>query len=343
MQGRIRATLAVAAIGLVVLPAAASASEAVSDYHPDENARSFGTSAAGWEESSQAFGFCLGSLTCPQVSNTYEAGGGTRGASDGHIRTAFAGTTGIGGTSQGTWRSPAFTYRGAGGQKATEVEFRLSKRADTATMLAAAGNSVTYSVELVDLDDGGNAVGVLENAPLAPTEGWVRTRGTGVAERDLETGHRYLIRLTTTYSYGAQAIPGGSVDYDEVRLRALRDENGDGDGDDGSAGGGSGGGAGNGGAVLKGKSLFLKLKCLGISRAGKCKVRATAMASKRGARITFPIERKVRAKKGKVVRLRIRPRFVKQLEKQDRVLVRSKVSAGGKRKVSFKRYRLIQR
>lgn len=342
-KARSRLGLATVVAASAIVPASAFGAEAVSDYHPDENARSFRTNAAGWEASSQTFGFCLGTLTCPEATNTFEATGGARGAGDGHIRTAFASTSGVGGTSQGTWRSPAFAYRGAGGQEATEVEFRLSKRADTATMLAAAGNSVTYSVELVDLDDGGNAVGVLENAPLAPTEGWVRTRGTGVDERDLETNHRYRIRLTTTYAYGAQVVPGGSVDYDDVRLRALRDENGDGDGDDGAGGGGGGGGAGNGGAVLKGKNLFLKLKCLGVARSGKCKVRATALMSKRGSRVTFPIQRKVRAKKGKVVRMRVRPRFVNQLQKQDRVLVRSKVRAGEKRKVRYKRYRLIKR
>lgn len=344
-RARSRLGLATVVAASAIAPSSALGAEAVSDYHPDDNARSFRTSAAGWEESSRAFGFCLGSLTCPQVSNTFQAAGGTRGAGDGHIRTAFASTSGVGGTSQGTWRSPAFTYRGAGGQEPTEVEFRLSKRADTATMLAAAGNSVSYTVELVDLDDGGNAVGVLENAPLAPTEGWVRTRGTGVDERDLEMSHRYRIRLTTTYAYGAQVSPGGSVDYDEIRLRALRDENGDGDGEDGGGDGGPGGGngAGKGDAVLEGRNLFLKLKCLGVGRSGKCKVRATALMSRRGARVTFPIERKVRAKKGKVVRMRVRPRFVKQLQKEERVLVRSKVRAGEKRTLRFRRYRLIKR
>lgn len=346
-EARPRLGLAAAVAASAIVPASALGAEGVSDYHPDENARSFTTSAAGWEESSETFGFCLGSLTCPAVTNTFEARGGSRGGGDGHIRTAFASTTGVGGTSQGIWRSPAFTYDGAEGRRATEVEFRLSKRADTATTLAAAGNSVTYTVELVDLSDNGNAVGVLENAPLAPTEGWVRTRGTGVDERDLEPGRRYRIRLTTTYAYGAQVVPGGSVDYDDIRLRALRDENGDGDGTDGSgggAGGGNGGaGAGNGDAVLKGRNLFLKLSCLGVVRSGKCKVRATALMSKRGARVTFPIERKVRAKKGKVVRMRVRPRFVKQLHKQDRVLVRSQIKGAGKRKVRYTRLRLIER
>jgi hypothetical protein len=67
-----------------------------------------------------------------------------------------------------------------------------------------------------------------------------------------------------------------------------------------------------------------------------------AYVSKKGARTTFPIQRKVSAKKGKKVTLRVRPRFVKELSKSKKVLVRSQVRAGGKHKTKFKRYKLTE-
>jgi hypothetical protein len=95
--------------------------------------------------------------------------------------------------------------------------------------------------------------------------------------------------------------------------------------------------------VLHGNRLFLKLKCLGIVAHKRCKVRAVAYASKKGARMTFPIERKVKSPKGKRVTLRVRPRFVKQLANSKKVLVRSQIHAGDKRAVKFKRYSLTSR
>jgi hypothetical protein len=58
--------------------------------------------------------------------------------------------------------------------------------------------------------------------------------------------------------------------------------------------------------------------------------------------MTFPIERRVKAKKGKKVTLRVRPRFVKELAKKNKVLIRSQIKAGDRRKTKYKRYGLIK-
>ena len=103
------------------------------------------------------------------------------------------------------------------------------------------------------------------------------------------------------------------------------------------------GGTGGGGAVLNGNRLFLTLKCLRITSHKRCKVRAVAYANKRGARMTFPIERKVKSPKGKRVALRVRPRFVKQLSQSRRCWSAPQLRAGDRRAVKFKKYSLTTR
>ena len=82
--------------------------------------------------------------------------------------------------------------------------------------------------------------------------------------------------------------------------------------------GGNGGGANNASAVFDGRNLFIKLQCFGVSKRGKCWDRATALKSKGGTRYTFPIQRVVKAKKGKVIRARVRFQYRKELERRTR-------------------------
>ena len=100
----------------------------------------------------------------------------------------------------------------------------------------------------------------------------------------------------TRFTSGAQAFQSGQVGYDDVELIAIDDRP---PADDDGGGGKPGGGH----AVFDGRNLFLQLKCLGLHAKNRCHVRATALAAKQGGRrYTFPVQRKVRAKKGKVVR-----------------------------------------
>ena len=139
----------------------------------------------------------------------------------------------------------------------------------------------------------------------------------------LTIGHSYRLRIITRFIYGAEVIPGGSVGYDDVALLAIRDESTLPGGGGGGGGGGTGNNPGNGNAVFDGRNLFIKLECLGISKKGKCWDRATALKSKKGTRYTFPIQRVVNAKKGKVVRARVRFQFRSELERQRTVTLRS--------------------
>jgi len=165
---------------------------------------------------------------------------------------------------------------------------------------------------------------LVDEAALRPDSGWTDTPLVTLKPNQLTIGHSYGLRIITRFIYGAEVIPGGSVGYDDVALLAIRDES--------TLPGGGGGGwrrwrrrnnPGTGNAVFDGRNLFIKLDCLGVSKKGKCWDRATALKSKKGTRYTFPIQRVVNAKKGKVIRARVRFQFRSELERQRTVTLRS--------------------
>ncbi len=105
------------------------------------------------------------------------------------------------------------------------------------------------------------------------------------------------------------------------------------------------GGGGNN-AVFDGRNLFFKLKCFGEDKKGKCLTRATALKTKGGKRVTFPIQRVVKAKKGKIVRARVRFRFRSELAESKSVVLKSvlRSNRADKTKVTkYKKLRLIDR
>ncbi len=336
-----------AAIALTALALPGSALAEVTPYHPAENARIFGDGAGGWQGTTATEGTCLQQLTCPTVTTTWETSGGTRGGSDGHLHTTIENTVGAESTTRGIWTSPAFEYRGVGGEDPGEVTFEVARRADLAAVNQSTGASATYTVEIVNAATGVGRT-IVDDAPLGVIEGWTRTRRFDVKPSTLVIGRDYSIRITSTFNTTAKVFPESFVDYDDVRLRAVSGDDGSGGGNGGSGGGnggsagGGGGGNGAGPATLEGKRLFLRLQCLGAAKRGQCKVRAVALASRKGARMTFPIERRVKAKKGKKVTLRVRPRFARELSKAKKVLVRTQIKAGDKRKTKFRRYKLIE-
>ena len=336
---------AVAALALLVVPASAGAAQ--SGYTPDADSQSFFTSKGGWTASTDAQGLCVTMLTCPEVTNWRRPKGGTFGASDGHLRTAIATLTGVGSESFGIWQSPAFNYQGVNGREPATVGFTITRRSNLEALLSVAGNSADTSVDLVDLTAGGDGTRIIDALPIVAIQSWTRVPVVDINPDDLVIGHHYAIRIVSRFAYGSEVIPGGSVDYDDVLLFAsTRDGDGDGGDDDFGVGDIIGGGQN---VFFDGSHLFFKLKCHGLSKKGKCKVRATALTKKKGGkRITFPIQRKVKAKKGKIVKARVRDRFRDKLERKKKILIRSKVHTGprknpDKEKLKFKKRKLIQR
>lgn len=319
------AALGAVATLVVAIPGTALAAEGAAVYHPDVNARSFFTGDGGWERGSDTTGLCIPPLTCPSIGGGFVAGGGTFGPTDGYVETTIGGLTGVGSESRGILRSPPFTYNGVNGEKPTELLFGLNNLNRLTSLLSVTGNSVDYSVELVPVS-GGGALRIVDAKPLVATESWSNNALTQINTGALVIGQNYRFRITTRFIYGAQVIPGGSLGYDDVTLLAVREEA---DVPAGGTGGNNGNNGGNnnpGGnsAVFDGRNLFINLKCFGQQgKNGKCQTRATAFKVKGGTRYTFPIQRVVKAKKGKVIRARVRFQFRKELERRKSITLKS--------------------
>jgi hypothetical protein len=203
-------------------------------------------------------------------------------------------------------------------------------------------------VELIDESAGNVATRVIDHGSLAPTEGWTNSGIVSLDPGALTRGHTYHFRIISRFVYGVEALEGGSADYDDIALVAARVE-GDDDDDDGNGGNGGNGGNKPGGnnAVFDGRNLFIKLKCFGEQGDnGKCFTRATALKTKGGKRFTFPIQRVVKAKKGKVIRARVRFQFRSELEQTKSIVLKSvlRTDRDDKSKTTkFKTLKLIDR
>jgi len=235
----LRATLLAVGAMLVAAPLA-SAATVTSDYAPDAVSRNFSTGEGGWTSSVFYAGACLPGVTCPGVTNSFVPGGGTGGASDGHIRTALSSSLGLPAQSNGVWLSPAFVYQGAGGQRPDAIAFALSFRGAVAALLGN-GDSAGFFVDIVQ-QGGPGVVQVIGGQSLADSEDWRAQGPIGINPASLEIGAVYRIRITTSYQTGGSATPSATADFDDVLLRAVREVS-----DGGGGGGGDGDGDGGGG------------------------------------------------------------------------------------------------
>jgi len=350
------AAIVVAAAAMLGLGLATSASAATSKYPPNSAARGFSGDAAGWTSSSVTDGLCLPPLLCASVANSFQ---GTGGADDGgFIRSAYTGVVGVtavGGTAAGTWESPPFAYDGAGGGAATSVSLALDRRANVDQLLAVAGNSAEYTVRLIEIGEGGEALTLIPATTLAGANSWTDVTRAPIDPASLTAGHDYRIQITSRYTSGTSALVTGNADYDNVVLTASDGANGKGKGGKGK-GDGSGGGALSeqrlmdllrqatpGTALLddKGKRLFVRVKCpRKIGHA--CRTTAQGLLRKRrpatGKRTVH-----LRSGKSKLVVLRVKPRAREQVAKRKRLLVRQKVRAGKTIATVVKSRRLIRR
>lgn len=212
---------AVASAVAISLGVASAAVAVTDDYHPAAESRDFAASAGGWEASTAHTALlCVEGVTCPAVVNSHEATGGAGGADDGFLRTATGATVAsLLNTTRATWTSPSFNYDGAGGQVPDELFFTLDRRVDAEALLSVL-SSARFRVVLDDLDDESSQT--LLNRRITNQPSWTSINAVAVDPGDLTIGHEYRFRVITELGAGANVLPAGTFDYDNVLLRASK-------------------------------------------------------------------------------------------------------------------------
>jgi hypothetical protein len=264
--------------------------------------------------------------------------GGTGGQGDGYLRTRIGSLLGVGATSRGIYTSPAFTYTGADGAQPSNLTFGIARRSTLGTLLAVAGNSADYSVDLVDISQGGNATSVIDNAPIGDQNSWL-ARSVSVAPGSLSLGDQYRVRITSEFETGTQVVPGGSVGYDDVVLSA-------------EAGGQQGGGGqhtlrhqirhGLGVVHVHRHGLTFKAHCPGSARPHKCAMKLSARLSKKGHRITNTRKARLGAAKHRRIRLHLKHRYAKRAHHRKRIWIKANVKVGHRHVHVVKSVRIVR-
>jgi hypothetical protein len=320
--------LTMIAAALLVAPAGASAESSV--YAPDQGARTFASGQAGWTETSESAGTCIEFVLCPQITNSYQAGGGAD--ENGFIRTEVGSLTGAGGTSTGTWASPTFVYDGNGGVRPDSLDLSLARRSDVADLLRVDDNTATFSVKLVSVTSPADTVTVIDERSLAGADDWSRIRDISIDPGQLTIGDKYRIEIATTYRTGVTVVPGGSSDYDDVVMRAK------GIATSTTLAGGAGGFdpsqlansgiTGKSATVTQGGSVLVNVRCA-RKLGAPCKIAATGLRSKRGGKLGKARHVTVRNGGSRAVVLRIKPKFRAKIASAKRIFVRVQVRSHG--------------
>jgi hypothetical protein len=327
------AAMAVAGF-LALIPAAASAD----DYAPGANNQTFATGFGGWTQSSSSTGLCVPAVTCPVVTNTWQPSGGAGGA-EGFLRTGIVGVAALATTTDSIWQSPTFTYNGNGGAVPSTATFNLDRQANVTALLAVAGNQANYSAQLVDATTG-TALTVVSPTTQAGAASWTSIPAVGINPSQLTVGHRYAIRVISTYTNGTGVfvLPTGSSDYDNVKLSTT--------------------GAGSipdssvlaqliqsqglpGSAKLKGNKLQLKVKCPKQAAPNSCKYLLQGLAGGKKSKAATALKRvTVKAGKTKKVSIAVKQKFLAKYQKAKKVYVKASVSVGALKTTIVKKMKL---
>jgi hypothetical protein len=141
---------------------------------------------------------------------------------------------------------------------------------------------------------------------------------------------------------GVQVVPGGSVGYDDVVLRAkVRGH--------GHHHGGSGNrrlrhqvSRGIGVAHLTRHGLTFKASCPGSARPHKCAMKLSARLSKKGPRITNTRKARLGAAKTRRIRLHLKHGYAKRVHHRKRILIKARVKVGQQHVNVIKSVRIVK-
>ena|GEM_PF-5416693 len=216
-MNRLLTIFGVLVVVLLVSAGPASADRTVVQIEGDGS--TFAGSVGGWTSTADYAGLCIAGASCPSMTGSYQASGGTGGAGDGFIRVT-SGTTiasvGLLAYSAGIWESPTFTYQGVGDVSPDEVSLRLDRRAGVASLLSV-GVEIAYDAELINRSGGPDVT--LASAVPVTSGGWAMAPSVEVAPWALEVGDEYNLRITTRIDNLVGLLSAsGTIDFDNVRL-----------------------------------------------------------------------------------------------------------------------------
>ena len=335
---------AVAVVGLVCASLAVSAGAATAttnEYAPDQQARDFNGGAGGWTSQIAHGGLCIPLVTCYSTDTAQVANGGPTGAGDGFMRTrVFTIADAVTQTSS-TLLSPPFVYEGVNGEEPKDLTFSLDRRTDLGALLPVIGDNATYTVTAREV--GGAAVTLIDTTTLAGAEdAWTSVTPVSLNPNDLEVGGTYQLEITSTFQPAVQVIGNGSVDYDNVVLSARGGGGGGGGQGNAGAGGGLTAAASNmiGNATLKGDKIRVKVGCPRFVGPQICSLRVVAKTTRKGPKATAAQGLRVKAGKKRTAKLRVKSAYKAEIAKRNKVVVRVRISAGGKKRTINKRVRL---
>ena len=340
MQSKTRSAALLAIIGaaaaaLLAPPAAGAAS---TSYPTNPQARNFRSTAGGWDGSTSSEGACLQGVNCPTLTNDHAPSGGSRGQGDGYIRTQISSLLGAQATSIGTYKSPAFTYEGAAGRTPKHLFLRIKRRSSLEELLSVTGNSAEYSVDLVDVSRDGATTGVVHDRPIGAQDSWLANRVL-LEPASLELGDRYKLRIRSRFETGIQVVPGGSVGYDDVVLRAKRATQ-------------SPQGRrqtlrqqlrrGIGSATRTRHGLTIGVRCPGSAAPHKCGLKLSALLNRHGPKITNKRRTRLGAGKKRRVRLHVKHTYSKRVANRKRIVIKAKVKIGPRHAKVVKAVRIVK-
>jgi hypothetical protein len=213
--------IALAAVALTV-PASAGA---VKKVYPGGKGHTLNGGAGGWSATDSQTGplgetLCIvaGILICPSSASAVAPDGGAHGAGDGFARSEFSVIVGVAGTGTSVWNSKTFKYRGAKGNKARKIKFRMKRQTDLTELLALPSSGASFTAEIVRGGSSGDVVAIGDGA-LPASSPWTKLPKVKVKPRALKKGKRYSLRVTTEYETGlAGVVESGTVGYDSPKL-----------------------------------------------------------------------------------------------------------------------------
>jgi hypothetical protein len=358
MRSKRLVSLTAVVVGIAAMawgPSVASAET----YAPGADAQNFHSSVGGWTASTQSDGLCIPPLLCPTVSSSFHTANGTEGPADGYISADLLGLLSTTAATESVLQeSPAFIYNGNGGKDPASASFDLARLPNVTALLGVdVLNDVTFKADLVDQSNSA----VINLLPIVHDPNndnvWAALPTQSVNPNLLALGHAYKIRITTTYHTVAAVIPSGSIGYDNIALSTagVAGQNGNNNNNNQNNNNSSINNSSELNAlilssgmpsvgVLKGNTIRLRLKCPHSAFPNRCEYKVQGLAKgRKSPAATNKAKASIKFGGAKLVRIKVKPKFLAAYQKANKVTIKAKVRVGNITTTAYKKVRLVKK